>query len=68
MQRFTDVLDAAEELAVDEKEELIRILQNRLIESKRRQLQYEVKKSEREFELGLCKVMTPEEFMKEISS
>ena len=68
MQRFTDVLEAAEELAVDEKEELIRILHNRLIESRRSQLQYEVEKAEQEFELGLCKAMTPEEFMKEISS
>ena len=66
--RFTDVVEAADELAVDEKEELIRILQNRLIEYRRIQLQHEVESAEHEFEQGLCKPLTVDEFIREVSS
>jgi hypothetical protein len=36
--KFADVLEAVEELPTEDKEELIRILQNRLNEARRNQL------------------------------
>ncbi len=66
--RFTDVLEAVEELPTDEKEELIRILYKRLIESRRTQLQKEIEEAEQEFEQGLCKSATVDEFTQEVLS
>ncbi len=66
--RFSDVLEAVEELPTDEKEELIRILHKRLVESRRIQLQKEIEDAEREFEQGLCKPVTVDEIMQEVLS
>lgn len=66
--KFADVLEAVEKLPTEEKEELIRILQNRLIEARRNQLKDEIESSRREFEQGLCKPMTADEIMREVLS
>ena len=66
--KFADVLEAVEELPTEEKEELIRILQNRLNEARRNQLKDEIENSRREFEQGLCKPATVDEIMREVLS
>ena len=65
---FADILEAAEQLSVEDREDLIRILQNRLREQKRADLISDVRKSEQEFAQGKCQPVTPEQLMKEILS
>ncbi len=66
--RFTDVLEAVEELPTDEKEELIRILNNRLREAKRQRIIKSVEAAQREFEKGDLKPASVDEIMKEVLS
>ncbi len=65
---FGEVLESIEELSLDEKEDLIDILQHRLRDYRRARILSEIENSEREFEQGLCKEMTVDEFMKEVLS
>lgn len=65
---FGDILEAAEQLSLEDREDLIRILQNRLKEQKRADIVKDVRESEREFDRGECKPVTPEQLMKEILS
>jgi hypothetical protein len=65
---FGDILEAAEQLPLEQREDLIRILQNRLREKKRADLVKDVRQSEREFAQGECQSVTVEELMKEILS
>ena len=65
---FAEVLETIEEFTFDEKETLVDILQHRLIELRRNQIQYEIECAEREFEECLCRPMTADEIMQEISS
>ncbi|MEM7594718.1 MAG: hypothetical protein AAF383_25015 [Cyanobacteria bacterium P01_A01_bin.83] len=63
---FGDILEAAEKLSVEDREDLIRILQNRLREQKRADVIRDVRQSEQEFAQGKCQPVTPEQLMKEI--
>lgn len=65
---FADVLETIEGFTFDEKETLVDILQLRLRESRRKQMLDDIESSEREFEQGLCKPMSVDEFMKEVLS
>ena len=65
---FAEVLDAVDKLPTQDKEELIRILQNRLRDDGRERILQSIKESESEFKRGLCKVMTADEIMQEILS
>ncbi len=65
---FAEVLETIEKFTVDEKETLIDILQHRLSEYRRNQLLKEIEAAEQEFEQGLCKPMSIDEFMKAVSS
>ncbi|MGC2235869.1 MAG: hypothetical protein WA584_06890 [Pyrinomonadaceae bacterium] len=65
--KFADVLETIEEFTVDEKETLVDILQHRLAENRRNQLLEDIESSEKEFEEGLCKPMSVDEFMKEVT-
>lgn len=65
---FAEVLETIEGLSIDEKETLVDILQHRLAEYRRNQLLKDIKSSEKEFEKGLCKPMSIDEFMKEVTS
>jgi hypothetical protein len=66
--KFADVLEAIEDLPLDEKEVLVDILQNRLIEIRRNQLKKDIENAEREFKQGLCKPATVDEIMREVLS
>ena len=65
---FSDVLETIEKFTVDEKETLVDILQHRLAEYRREQILKDIKSSEEEFEKGLCKPMSVDDFMKEVLS
>ena len=65
---FGDILEAAEQLSVEDREELIGILQNRLREEKRADVIKDVRESEEEFARGECQPVTPKQLMKEILS
>ena len=65
---FADILEATEQLSLEDREDLIRILQNRLREEKRADIVKDVKEAQQEFTQGKCQPVTPEELMKEILS
>jgi len=63
---FRDVLDAADRLSQDEQEELISILQRRLVQAARQRLEAEIQQARQEFAEGRCSPATPDELMTEI--
>ena len=63
---FADISEAAEQLSLEDREDLIRILQNRLREQKRSDLLRDVREAQQEFAQGKCQPVTPEQLMKEI--
>jgi hypothetical protein len=65
---FSDVLETIETFSFEEKETLVDILQHRLAENRRNDLLKDIKNSETEYEQGLCKPMSVDEFMKEVMS
>ena len=65
---FAEILEAAKQLSIEDREDLIRILQNRLREQKRADLVKDVREAEQEFARGKCLPVTPEQLMKEILS
>ncbi len=63
---FGEVLEAADLLTPDEQEMLIEILRRRLVQTGRQRLLADIEEAEKEFAEGRCKVVTPEELMREI--
>ncbi|HZZ26505.1 MAG TPA: hypothetical protein VFE46_00755 [Pirellulales bacterium] len=63
---FGEVLEAADQLSVDEKEELIAILRRRLAEEGRRRVIADVEEAGKEFKAGACKAVSVDELMREI--
>jgi len=65
---FAEILEAAEQLPLEDQENLIHILQNRLRDQKRTELVRGVQEAQQEFAQGQCQPMTPEQIMGEILS
>ena len=65
---FTKILEAADQLLIEDQEDLIKILQNRLRDRRRAELIKEVQDAQREFALGQCQPTTPEQLMQELLS
>lgn len=65
---LADILEAAEQLPLEERENLVDILQKRLQEQKRADLIKDIREAQQEFAEGKCQPVTPEELMKEIIS
>ena len=63
---FVKILEAADGLLLEEQENLVEILQNRLRDRRRAELIRDVKEAQQEFELGQCKPVTPEQLMEEL--
>ena len=63
---FSDILEAADQLTLQDQEDLVRILEHRLHEQKRAALVKDVQEAQQEFAKGDCQPTTPEELMKEI--
>jgi hypothetical protein len=65
---FADLIEAAEQLLIEEQEDLVHILKNRLRDRKRAELIKDVAEAQKEFAQGKCKPLTPEQIMEEILS
>ncbi|GCA73586.1 hypothetical protein MiTe_00403 [Microcystis aeruginosa NIES-2520] len=65
---FAEILEAAEQLPLEDQENLIHILQNRLRDQKRTELIRDVQAAQQEFAQGQCQPLTPEQIMEEILS
>ncbi|MGI0481936.1 hypothetical protein ACN4EE_14270 [Geminocystis sp. CENA526] len=65
---FSEILDASQQLSLEDQETLIQILKNRLLEQKRAELVKDVREAEQEFAEGKCQAFTPEQIMEEILS
>ncbi len=65
---FSDILDAAGSLSVDEREELIQILHKRTIEERRAELLRDIKNARTEYKKRKYSVSSPEDIMNEILS
>ncbi|NCR24661.1 MAG: hypothetical protein GPJ27_23665 [Microcystis aeruginosa L111-01] len=65
---FAEILEAVEQLPLEDQENLIHILQNRLRDQKRTELVRDVQEAQQEFAQGQCQPMTPEQIMEEILS
>jgi len=63
---FAEILEAAEQLSLEDQENLIHILQNRLRDQKRTELVRDVQEAQQEFAQGQCQPLTPEQIMEEI--
>ncbi len=65
---FAEILEAADQLPIEDQENLIDILQNRLRDLRRADLVRDVREAQQEFAEGKCQAVTPEQLMKEILS
>jgi hypothetical protein len=66
--KFSEVVDAAERLSLDEQEALIDLLRRRTIDTRREGLARDAEEAYREFQAGKCKPATIDEIMREIRS
>ena len=65
---FNDILEAADQLSLEEQTTLIEVLNRRINEQRRNEIAQEIQQARQEFETGLCRVATPDEILKEILS
>jgi predicted AAA+ superfamily ATPase len=65
---FGDVLEAVDELPLEEQETLIEVVRRRIIERRREELAREIQDAQKEFQTGHCRPVTPGELMAEILS
>jgi hypothetical protein len=65
---FGDILEAADKLPVEDQEELVSILRNRVRERRRAELLKDLEDSEREFAEGKVRPATVDEIMRDILS
>ena len=66
MTKFAQVLDFAADLAVEEQESLVEVLQHRLAEHRRAELVAAVKSARREFKEGRCRPAAPAQIIKRL--
>jgi hypothetical protein len=65
---FAEILESADQLPLEDQENLIVILQNRLRERRRSQRIRDVEEAQKEFAEGKCQPITIEQLMQEILS
>lgn len=66
MKTFAQVVEMADGLSLDEKENLVDIVQRRLAEQRRAELVEAVKQARQEHKSGRCRPASPKEIMKKI--
>lgn len=66
MRSFDEVLEAADNLTLDEQTELVDILSRRMNERRRRELKQDVDGARREFQKGQVHPASPDELIQEI--
>jgi hypothetical protein len=65
---FSEILEAADQLSLDEQTSLIEVLRHRVTERRREELAREIQEARCEFQAGRCQPKTPAEVLKEILS
>lgn len=65
---FGEVLEAVDELSLEEQEALIEVVRRRIIERRREELAKEIQDALEEFQAGGCRPATPDELLAEILS
>jgi hypothetical protein len=65
---FNDILEAADQLSLEDQAALVEVLNRRIHEHRRDDLVREVQQARRELEAGLGRVMTADDLIKEILS
>jgi len=63
---FGEVLEAVDRLTPEEQEDLVAILQRRVVEQGRKRLAEDVREARQEFTGSGCRPVTPDELMGEI--
>jgi hypothetical protein len=63
---FAEILDATKQLPIEDQENLIHILKNRLRDQKRTELIKDVHEAQQEYAQGQCQPATPQQIMEEI--
>jgi len=66
--RFHVVVEAADRLALEEQETLVKVLNRRLADRRRAALARDIRDAQKEFERGALRPTSPDEIMKEILS
>lgn len=65
---FAEILEAADNLPIEDQATLVTILKNRLRERVRAELVKDIQEAGKEFEQGKARPVTPDELMREILS
>ena len=65
---FADVVEAADQLTLDEQQALLDLLKRRISEQERKQILQDVEDGRQEYARGECRVATPEEILKDVLS
>ncbi len=65
---FSEILEAADQLSVDEQATLVEVLRHRITERRREELAREIQEARREFQAGQCQPRTPADLLKDILS
>lgn len=63
---FSDVLEAAERLSLEDQESVVEILHHRIVERRREKLADEVRQADEEFRAGRSEPRSAEDLMREI--
>ena len=66
MGNFSDVVDAADNLSVDEQEALVEILRRRIAERRHADLLRDVADAREEFNAGRCRAVSVDDIMNEV--
>lgn len=65
---FGNILEAADDLSVEDQQDLVEILHRRLVEHRRDQLADDIRAADEEFREGKCPPASPDNLISEISS
>lgn len=65
---FNEILEAADQLSLDEQATLIEVLQHRIVERRREALARDIQQARREFETGRIHPASPADILKNILS
>ena len=62
---FANVLEAADQLSLDDQEILVDVIQRRIVDSRRADLAQDIRAAQKEFAEGHCQPITVDEIMNE---
>jgi hypothetical protein len=66
--RFGEILEATDQLSLEEQTDLVDVLRRRVVERRRVVLTQEIQQARREFDAGQGRVLSPDDILKEILS